>query len=91
MCEVALGAPNKLLHADCNAASLPAGTMSTWGMGSTTPDPTANTTLTCGSVVPCGKMTASGVRGGSLLYDEFIVYDTAQIKMRYLVRVTFKF
>ena len=33
LCKVALGNPNKLSHADYNAANLPAGTHSTKGCG----------------------------------------------------------
>jgi hypothetical protein len=47
--------------------------------------------------VPCGKLVFSGVRKGGaadesdLLYNEFIVYKTAQVRMRYLMKVQFHF
>ena len=41
--------------------------------------------------VPCGKGMPSGVADSALLYDEFIVYDTQQIKQKYVLRVKFKF
>ena len=37
-----------------------------------------------------GKPTKTNVKG-SLLYNEYIVYDVQQIKMRYLVKVKFDF
>lgn len=57
---------------------------STWGQGKTTPS--GYTTL--GDIkVPNGKLVNSNVPGGSLLYDEFIVYDQNQLSLRYIVNV----
>ena len=42
-----------------------------------------------GVVVPKGKGTPSGVKGSSLLYNEYIVYDVAQISMKYLLKTKF--
>ena len=41
-------------------------------------------------MVPMTKLGSSGVADTSLLYDEFIVYDVSQVRMRYLVQVEFK-
>ena len=41
--------------------------------------------------VPCGEGIRSNVRRTSLLYNEFIVYDVAQVKIRYIVKVDFEF
>lgn len=41
--------------------------------------------------MPIGKGVASNVAKSELLYNEFIVYKTSQVKLRYLVRVTFKY
>ena len=47
-----------------------------------------------GTLVPVGKSKDTGVKnpsGYTLNYNEFIVYDTKQIKMKYLVKVKFNF
>jgi len=44
-----------------------------------------------GVTVPFGKAQKSGVAASSLLYNEYIVYDTAQIRQKYLIQVTFEF
>jgi len=41
-------------------------------------------------VVPLGVPVESE-KSTSLLYDEFIVYDVSQIKMRYLLKVKFNY
>ena len=49
---------------------------------------------TDGTVVPLGKGGETGVRnpdGFTLNYNEFIVYNTKQIRMRYLLQVKFEF
>ena len=38
-----------------------------------------------------GKGKPSGVGSSSLLYDEFIVYDTSQIRQRYVLQVKFHY
>lgn len=86
LCDVALGTPSKRTNADyyitkeklakdkCN---------STWGLGKNTP---SSTTKIDDIIVPYGKL--ENVNNGSvLLYDEFIVYDTNQISLKYLVIV----
>ena len=45
-------------------------------------------------MVPLGKGGDTGVRnpnGFTLNYNEFVVYDTKQIRMRYLLKVKFNF
>lgn len=45
-------------------------------------------------MVPCGKIISSGVsnpKGYTLNYNEYIVYDTKQVRMRYLLKVRFNF
>jgi len=47
-----------------------------------------------GVLVPWGKPTDTGVKnpkGYTLNYNEYIVYDTKQIKMKYLLKVKFNF
>ena len=44
-----------------------------------------------GLKVPMGKGKPTDQDGSSLLYNEFIVYDTKQIKQKFVLRVKFKF
>uniref|UniRef100_A0A4W6BPI2 Poly [ADP-ribose] polymerase n=1 Tax=Lates calcarifer TaxID=8187 RepID=A0A4W6BPI2_LATCA len=93
LCEVALGDCNELLDADYEANKLPAGKHSTKGLGQTGPDPKNSVTLD-GVTVPMGPGVKTGVgknSGYSLLYNEFIVYNPAQTRMRYLLRIKFNY
>lgn len=93
LCEVALGDSNELLDADYEADNMPAGKHSTKGLGQTGPDPKNSVTLD-GVTVPMGPGVKTGVgksNSYSLLYNEFIVYNPAQIRMRYLLRVKFNY
>ncbi|XP_052061319.1 poly [ADP-ribose] polymerase 2-like [Mytilus californianus] len=92
--EVSLGKTNDLLAADYKADKLPTGKHSVRGLGSIGPDPSKTKTLSCGTAVPLGKPVDTGVKnpaGYTLNYNEFIVYNTQQIKMKYLLQVKFKF
>ena len=61
------------------------------GKGSNGPDPKGAVKLKNGCVVPCGVNTPQQVPpGAALLYNEFIVYSTEQIQMKYLVQVGHK-
>lgn len=43
-------------------------------------------------VVPYGRCTKSEtVKKSELLYNEFIVYDAAQVKLKYLLQIEFTF
>lgn len=44
-----------------------------------------------GVVYPIGHPVTSAEIKSDLLYNEYVIYDTAQIKQRYLVWVNFKF
>uniref|UniRef100_A0A3P9DEE2 Poly [ADP-ribose] polymerase n=1 Tax=Maylandia zebra TaxID=106582 RepID=A0A3P9DEE2_9CICH len=93
LCEVALGESNELLDADYEANNLPAGKHSTKGLGQTGPDHKNSVTLD-GMTVPMGPGVKTGVgksNAYSLLYNEFIVYNPAQTRMRYLLRVKFNY
>jgi poly [ADP-ribose] polymerase len=96
LAEVALGEPNELLDADSNADRLPTGKHSVKGLGKTAPDPAKEVRLADGTVVPMGPSVATGIekdraRAFTLAYNEYIVYDVAQIKMRYLAKIKFNF
>ncbi|CAH8294414.1 unnamed protein product [Eruca vesicaria subsp. sativa] len=91
LCEVALGDMNELLNSDYNADKLPPGKLSTKGVGRTAPNPSEAKTLEDGVVVPLGKPVEHSSSKGSLLYNEYIVYNTEQIKMRYVIQVKFNY
>jgi len=93
--DVALGDMKELVRHDYHASTTmkKAGKQSVKGIGRTEPDP--KTTIEHeGCTVPLGKPVAAagpGVADTSLLYNEFIVYDVAQIRMKYLLQVKFNF
>eukprot|EP00794_Sanderia_malayensis_P018644 gene18644-20525_t len=94
LCEVALGKSKELLAADYDADKLPKEYNSVMGLGRTAPDPSDIYSLPNGTVVPYGKPTDTGVlnsNGYTLNYNEYIVYDTKQIRFKYLVKVKFLF
>ncbi|VUZ43799.1 unnamed protein product [Hymenolepis diminuta] len=91
LCEVSLGEINPLLNSDFNANKLPKGKHSVQGVGSNVPNKSTWVTLDDGVVVPCGEMVESGVKNASLYYNEFIVYDVRQIRLRYLVQMKFNY
>ncbi|KAM1229106.1 hypothetical protein ACFX13_008322 [Malus domestica] len=65
---------------------------STKGVGGTEPDFSEAQLLDDGVVVPLGKPKENTSRPkGSLLYNEYIVYNVEQIRMRYVVQVNFNF
>lgn len=70
---------------------LPKGKHSTLGLGRTCPDPKHSITLEDGVEVPLGKGVSSEVGRTSLLYNEYIVYDVAQINVKYLLKLDFKY
>ncbi|KAK7085917.1 Poly [ADP-ribose] polymerase 2 [Halocaridina rubra] len=92
--EVALGKTNDLLNANYNANKLPSGCNSVKGLGRTAPDPQKFKKLSDGLVVPMGpgkETKVSNSQGYSLLYNEYIVYDPAQVRTRFLLKVKFNF
>ena len=94
LCEVALGEPNELFAADYHAKELAkkAGKQSTKGMGCTHPNPDETVLLPDGVQVPLGRPIAQSLpEDSSLLYNEYIVYNTAQVRIRYIVKVKFDF
>ncbi|KAK8565495.1 hypothetical protein V6N12_059055 [Hibiscus sabdariffa] len=85
LCEVALGDMAELLHSKSDADKLPDGKLSTKGVGATAPDPSEAQTLDDGVIVPLGKPKEQK-REGALWYNEYIVYNVDQIRMRYLIQ-----
>ncbi|KAF8730868.1 hypothetical protein HU200_016739 [Digitaria exilis] len=77
LCEVALGDMNEVLNGDYKANDLPKGKLRT------TDD---------GVLVPLGKPTKhESSEMARSRYNDYIVYNTDQIKMRYALHVTFNF
>ena len=89
LCDVALGNMNEKLYADYNAAELPPDKHSTKGCGRTAPLETSYTQLE-GTQVPIGEGQQIPIQG-SLLYNEYIVYDTKQVKMKFLFKIRFDY
>lgn len=81
----------ELTHADYNADKLPKGKLSTKGVGRTAPNPSEAQGLEDGVVVPLGKPVDQSSHQGALLYNEYIVYNVDQIRMRYVIQVKFKY
>ncbi|KAI5074524.1 hypothetical protein GOP47_0010485 [Adiantum capillus-veneris] len=91
LCEVALGDMRELQYADYNADKLPSGKLSTKGVGGTEPDSKESKVLPDGLIVPMGKPVQKNGNTGGLLYNEYIVYNVEQIRMRYVLQVKFKY
>ncbi|EXB33507.1 Poly [ADP-ribose] polymerase 2 [Morus notabilis] len=91
LCEVALGDMAELLTAKYDADKLPKGKLSTKGVGRTAPDLSEARALDDGVLVPEGKPKENPHHEGALLYNEYIVYNVEQIRMRYVVQVNFNF
>uniref|UniRef100_Q8X0P2 Poly [ADP-ribose] polymerase n=1 Tax=Neurospora crassa TaxID=5141 RepID=Q8X0P2_NEUCS len=96
LCEAELGDPiQELTGADYNAGehAKQKGMLSTWGKGGTGPlkwkDAGAVNPALQGVMMPdtSVKPGNTNVPGCSLLYNEYIAYDVAQIRLRYLFRV----
>jgi len=86
LCEVAVGNQRKLQRPDCYAHNLPKGYNSTQALGRQQPIPSQSVTIDNGEVtVPLGKL--EDVKDCSMGANEFVVYNTNQIRMRYLVRM----
>lgn len=91
LCEVALGNMYERYEADY-IQSLPKDKHSTFGRGQTQPDPNVVYKMEDNIEVPYGSGVPAKLKKKShLLYNEFIVYDTAQVKVRYLVQMNFKY
>ncbi|MHB1953119.1 MAG: hypothetical protein ACYCOU_05175 [Sulfobacillus sp.] len=87
LCAVSLGNCWELKQS-ANVQTLPAGFSSVWGRGEMTPDPRRHQKLPGDPriTVPIGTLQPS-YQGGSLMYDEYVVYRESQVQLRYLVLV----
>ncbi|XP_023941919.1 poly [ADP-ribose] polymerase [Bicyclus anynana] len=87
--EVALGNMKECCQAEY-VTQLPSGKHSVWGKGRTQPDPAQSRTIAGDVVVPLGKPVTAPANT-SLLYNEFIVYDVAQVNVKYLIQMQFNY
>ncbi|EJD75827.1 WGR domain-containing protein [Loa loa] len=88
LCEVALGE----MQEEINAKSITKpdkGKHSVKGLGQTIPDPNEHFVTEDGVTIPMGKPIDTKRQDLSLLYNEYIVYDVAQVEIKYLVRAKF--
>ncbi|XP_058169073.1 poly [ADP-ribose] polymerase-like [Anopheles ziemanni] len=88
LCEVALGDMQEYTRASY-VEKLPSGRHSVKGIGRTQPDPTASHIRPDGVEIPLGKGVTNESMDSSLLYNEFIVYDVAQVNSQYLLKMKF--
>uniref|UniRef100_A0A2P2KV49 Poly [ADP-ribose] polymerase n=1 Tax=Rhizophora mucronata TaxID=61149 RepID=A0A2P2KV49_RHIMU len=86
--EVALGEVYELKKATYMEKP-PEGKHSTKGLGKKVPQKSEFVKWRNEVIVPCGKPVQSNVRASELMYNEYIVYDTAQVKMQFLLKVRF--
>ena len=78
-----------------------AGKHSTTGLGKTAPAPAGDTRLPGAEAggsgddselrVPCGAPAKTGHKESALLYNEYVVYDVAQVRQRFALKVKFHF
>ncbi|OCU01585.1 poly [ADP-ribose] polymerase 2 isoform X1 [Xenopus laevis] len=97
--EVALGDCNEILAADYDAQKKLKSKHSTKGLGRSIPGP-KKSIIHEGAVVPLGPLIGTtpiknrgykGYRGYKLNYNEYIVYDPHQVRMKYLLKVRFNY
>ncbi|CAH1168782.1 unnamed protein product [Phyllotreta striolata] len=90
LCDVALGNMYEKLHAEM-IEKLPKGKHSCLGLGKTQPDPSAVKKIE-DIEVPLGKGVPNpAAKKSSLLYNEYIVYDVAQVNIKYLIKMHFEY
>lgn len=90
LCEVALGDSMELQQAKM-ITKLPKGVHSVKGCGKTYPNPDEAVILDDGVEIPTGMPICDLSIDSSLLYNEYIVYDVAQVRAKYLFKVKFNF
>ncbi|XP_057322093.1 poly [ADP-ribose] polymerase-like isoform X2 [Microplitis mediator] len=89
LCEVALGNMYERVQADY-ITELPYGFHSTFGRGKNIPDPKDYFITRDNVLVPYGKPVRADLYNVlALAHNEYVVYNPAQIKTKYLLRVNF--
>lgn len=87
--EVALGEMYELKKAKYMDKP-PKGKDSTKGLGKKIPNESEHIKWKDDVVVPCGKPVSSNVKASELMYNEYIVYNTDQVKLQFLLKVRFR-
>lgn len=90
LCEVALGDTMDCYKANY-VTQLPKDKQSVKGVGKYYPNPDETHTRSDGVKLPLGKPVTDNNIKSSLLYNEYIVYDIAQVKVDYLFKMNFKY
>ncbi|VDD85971.1 unnamed protein product [Enterobius vermicularis] len=94
LAEVALGNPRTLFRGDYDADKLDDGKNSTIGLGKIGPDPAKDEATNDGCVVPCGTpipLKKNEEKNCALNYNEYVVYNTDQVRIRYALVLEFIF
>lgn len=81
------------VNADYDASKLPEGIHSTHGVGMNEPAARGSKKIKIDGkevLVPCGKLNKKkNADDFNLVYDEFIIYNINQVRLRYLLEVEF--
>jgi poly [ADP-ribose] polymerase len=86
LAEVVLGEMYLPKEPDCEL-KVPQEFLSVKGVGTEQPDFSQSVFLENGIEVPVGKIEASRERQRMLAHNEYIVYDTSQVRLRYFVHM----
>lgn len=89
LCEVSLGNIKEETYTK-SYDKLPQGINSVMGRGANIPKDAGYATMSNGVRLACGKLVMRKPLDTVLLYNEYIVYNTNQVKMTYLVNVKFE-
>ncbi|RXG67232.1 Poly [ADP-ribose] polymerase 1, partial [Armadillidium vulgare] len=89
LCEVALGEMLEL-KGGC-ITKLPSGKHSTKVLGGISPDPAEMMKLDDGLLVPLGIQKPTDVKDAGLFQNEYIVYNSSQIKIKYILQASFRY
>jgi ankyrin repeat protein/predicted DNA-binding WGR domain protein len=86
LCEVALGNSQQLYQAT-QITTLQEGYQSVLGVGQHTPDPRKDVVIPNGMVIPLGDqvLRPNADKKLTLAYNEYVVYNEDQVKIRYMV------
>ena len=89
--EVALGDMHELTAANEKIKKPPSGKHSVKGVGKSFPDDSTAHTRKDGVKIPLGTLQTDNKMKSSLLYNEYIVYDVAQVNIQYLLKTKFHY
>lgn len=94
LCEVALGTSKELFESESTIKGIPGSKFqSVKGLGERGPNPADNIYLPNGCIMPLGKIEKNeqpktkNFSYWQLNHDEYIVYDTTQVRIRYLLEL----